>query len=139
MSHTEQYYLKRQQHLMPGLCPKWVRCYDDDGSVDQFTCVFTGKYTHKTGRQHWWLGMSDNPYHPQGVGQHGESDIQIDVNGWGWAPSMWRKNHLGKRVPFISFPNEVRLCILQTYMYLWDLLPQTEDGILSRSDVLPYN
>lgn len=59
--------------------PKLVRCYDNGGqSADRFTVVFTGRYRKKTGGDFMYLGLSANPYHPMGFGQHGFSSIQID-------------------------------------------------------------
>jgi len=118
--------LQRLKNIFPNETPRWIRCYDNGGETfDRYTVVFTGNYTHKTDRQHWYLGMSEFPCHPQGFGQHGESDRQIDVFN-GWAVPMGRKCHLGKRIPFPELPEGCRKLVLQDYKYLWDI------------DVLPF-
>jgi hypothetical protein len=67
------------------------------------------------------VGMSANPFHPQGVGQHGEHPQQIDVNEWGFAPAMGRKNHLGKRIPFVELPHDCQTLVLGDYREIWGL------------------
>lgn len=104
---------QRIDSLMPNGNPKYVRCYDNGGeTADRYTVVFTGNYTHKTGRQHWYLGMSANPFHPQGVGMHGESSTQIDRPAY---------SHLGKKIKFEDLTKEAQECVKQTYVDLWDL------------------
>lgn len=98
---------------MPNRTPKYVRCYDNGGeTADRYTCVFTGNYTHKTEGEHWYLGMSGDPFHPLGIGQHGSNPTQIDKP---------RYSHLGKKVKFDELPEKVKQCIKQTYVDLWDL------------------
>ncbi len=105
--------IQRLEALKPGGVPRYVRCYDNEGeTADRYTVVFTGNYTYKTGRQHWYLGMSGNPFHPLGIGQHGESNTQIDY------PSY---SHLGKKIKFQDLPEKCQECVLQTYDHLWDL------------------
>ncbi len=104
---------QRIESLMPNGTPKYVRCYDNGGeTADRYTCVFTGNYTHKTAREHWYLGMSGDPFHPLGIGSHGSSHTQIDK------PSY---SHLGKKVKFETLPEKVQQCIKQTYVDIWDL------------------
>lgn len=119
---------KRKDRLLPDGIPKYVRIYDNGGDTfDRYTCVYTGNYTHKTGRQHWYVGMSTFPFHPQGFGQHGESHIQIDVNKSGWPPMVGRKNHLGKRITFNDLPEDCKKLVLQDYVDLWDLKTTTHE------------
>jgi hypothetical protein len=128
--------IERKERLMPNGIPKWVRCYDDGGDTfDRYTVVFTGNYTHKTGRQHWYLGMSKFPYHPQGFGQHGESDNQIDINKWGFAPAMGRKCHLGRRIPFSELTIDCQKLVAHDYRYLWDIGKWDEYGVEIESEV----
>jgi len=86
---------------MPGAVPQYVRVYDNKGqSLDNYTCVLTGRYRHKTGGEFWYLMMNAAPFHPQGIGMHGSSPDQIDsIRGsWG-APPIGRKHPvLGMRV-----------------------------------------
>ena len=40
---------KRYNNLLPEGKPRYIRCYDNNGkSFDQYTVVFTGRYTNKT-------------------------------------------------------------------------------------------
>lgn len=121
----------RIKSLLPNGLPKCVRCYDagPDGPADRFTVVYTGKYRTlgtkrgeaRTLGSFQYVGMSALPFHPQGVGQHGESPQQIDVNKSGFAPAIGRKNHLGKRVPFCQLPADCQRLVLSDYRSIWNL------------------
>ena len=116
---------------MPNGIPKYIRAYDSgpDGSADRYTVVYTGKYRTlgtkrgeaRTLGNFQYVGMSALPFHPQGVGQHGESPQQIDVNKSGFAPAMGRKNHLGKRIPFVELPPDCQTLVLRDYRNIWGL------------------
>lgn len=121
-------YSKKQQEdrkarILPNGLPKYVRCYDnggpekENGTIDRYTVVFTGRYTHKTAGEHWYLGMNGAPFHPQGFGQHGSHHTQIDYPTYG---------HLGKKIKFTDLPEDCQKCVMQTYLYLWDFTD--EDG-----------
>ena len=123
---------KRLVSLLPKGEPKYIRAYDAgiDGSADRFTVVFTGKYrtlgTKRGTNQRvlgnfQYVGMSALPFHPQGVGMHGEHPQQIDVNEWGFAPAMGRKNHLGKRIPFAELPPDCKMLVMRDYRAIWNL------------------
>lgn len=106
---------ERAERLLPGGEPRYVHVYDNGGeSFDRYTVVFTGRYTHKTGGVHWYLGASEHPFHPQGFGQTGESRThqQIDYPTYG---------HLGKKIKFKDLPPDVKKFTLQVYRDLWDL------------------
>jgi hypothetical protein len=104
---------KRENNLMPNGKPKYIRCYDNQGETsDRYTVVYTGHYTHKTGRQHWYTGMSGSPFHPLGIVDHGESDTQIDYPSYG---------HLGKKIKFDDLPEDCKTLVIRDYVYLWDL------------------
>jgi len=111
--YSKQKQEERKNSLIPNNTPKYVRCYDNGGKTcDRYTVVFTGHYTHKTNRSFWYLGMSANPFHPLGVGQHGESNYQpID------RPTY---SHLGKKIKFNDLPEDCKKCVIQDYLYLWD-------------------
>lgn len=102
----------RQEKSMPNGIPRYIRLYDNQGeTIDRYTCVFTGRYEGSKD-QKIYLGMSSDPFHPMGVGMHGESETPIDREGY---------SHLGKKVKFEDIPEQVKKCILQTYTDLWDL------------------
>ena len=122
--------LRRERSLLVGGHPKWVRCYDNEGaSADCYTEVYTGRYRtplpadqHRHyGRYTWYqyLSMSGSPFHPQGVGMHGENREQIDVNKSGFAPAMGRRCHLGKRIPFSELPFDCQRLAWRDYSALW--------------------
>lgn len=105
--------IDRKNGLMPNGIPRYIRCYDNGGETfDRYTVVFTGRYTHKTGGSYLDLGMSHDPYHPQGVGSHGESDYLID------RPTY---SHLGRKIKFMDLPEQCKKLVLSDYMDLWDI------------------
>ena len=112
----------RKQQLMPRGVPRWIRCYDNGGkSCDRYTVCFTGRIRRMCGGVFPYLAMNAAPFHPQGFGQHGESDKQIDVNKWGFAPAMGRKCHLGTRIPFRKLPPDCRKLVISDYKVIWRL------------------
>lgn len=91
---------------------KYVRVYDNGGATfDRYTVVFT-RIGHKHGMRgrSYYLGMSANPFHPQGYGMHGENDGAID------RPTY---SHLGKRIRFADLPVDCQRCALSSYSELW--------------------
>jgi hypothetical protein len=101
----------RLYRLMPSGVPRYVRCYDNGGeTADRYTVVYTGRYRGRGGC--FYLGMNAAPFHPQGIGQHGESDRPIDRPSYG---------HLGKRIAFEELPPDCQKAVLQDYRELWDL------------------
>ena len=118
----------RLERLMPGGIPRWVRIYDAPDTIDRYTIVFSGGYNNigQTRRgirrgSHPYLGMSGSPFHPQGIAQHGESFRCIDVNSSGFAPSLGRKCHLGRRIRFRDLPEDCQKVVLRDYKELWQL------------------
>jgi len=78
-----------------------IRCYDNMGrTADRYTVVFMNRnYIRETGRNLYpCLGMSGAPFHPQGIAQH--SDCMLG-------------QHLGKRVPFASLPEDCQKAVRQ--------------------------
>ena len=105
--------MNRKQRLLLNGIPRYIRCYDNGGeTIDRYTAVFTGNYRKKTGGEFWHLCMSANPYHPQGMGQHGGSNDQIDKPTY---------SHLGKKINFTDLPADCQKLVLHDYIYLWDL------------------
>jgi len=125
----------RQKSLLPLGIPKYVRCYDNggidavNGSSDRYTVVFSGNFNncHQASQftYHPYLAMSGSPFHPQGIGLHGEHNRIIDTIGkngkYCWPPAIGRKNHLGTRISFSSLPPDCRKLVLRDYKELWDL------------------
>ena len=72
-------------------------CFDNGGeSFDRYTIFYKAN-----GWQPWrdYIAASDNPFHPQGFGQHGESR------------EFWRRAdmaHIGKPIRFASLPPDVQ-------------------------------
>lgn len=101
----------RKQRLLPDGIPRYIRCYDNGGKTfDRFTCVFTGRYSGRSGCD--YLGMSSYPYSPLGFGQHGWNETVIDRPKY---------SHLGSPIDFKELPNDVQNCILETYEEFWKL------------------
>jgi len=102
----------RAARLLPEGKPRYVHCYDDGGkSADRYTIVFTGRY-RKVGESFLYIGANAYPFHPQGIGMHGESPTQIDWPTYG---------HLGKKIPFDKLPEDVQRMTLDTYRSIWGL------------------
>lgn len=100
--------------LIDNSVPRKIRCYDNGGqTADRYTVVFTGGYRKKTSGSFWYLGMSCAPFHPQGIGMHGESDVQIDRPAY---------SHLGKKIQFGQMTADAQVAAMQTYLYLWDFI-----------------
>jgi hypothetical protein len=83
-----------------------IRCYDNGGrSADRYTVVYSGK-PYATGQ---YVGMSENPFHPQGVGMHGESRQPIDNRGYGQKGGY---AHLGKSITFDDLPPDCQKLVM---------------------------
>lgn len=107
---------KRFEALAPMGVPRYIRCYDNEGeSADRYTAVYSGKQGGN------FVAMSSDPYHPQGMGQHGEGLIDRDHNGW--PPDYGRKCHLGTRVDFFALPGKCQQLVLEEYAEDWKLDP----------------
>lgn len=118
---------KRRENFMPGGIPRKIRIYDNGGaSFDRYTVVYTGNYRRTPRCQHQYVGMSENPFHPQGFGQHGESDDVIDY------PSY---KHLGKKIKWEDLPPNCQKLVIQDYMEIWQLHdPRVDPEPLSEND-----
>lgn len=80
---------------------KTCRIYDAGAEyADRYTIAFKGYRVVGYGMVYPYLSASENPYHPQGVGQHGKSR------------EFMTGRHLGKRVSFESLPEPVQRFIL---------------------------
>jgi hypothetical protein len=112
-NHMTKRQEERRESLLPDNQPKNIRVYDSgpDGAMDRYTVVYTGNYRERDG---WfqYLGMNASPFHPQGIGQHGESPTQID------RPTY---SHLGKKINFAKLPIDCKIAVLQDYNEIWGL------------------
>lgn len=131
---------KRRDRFLPDNVPKFIRCYDNGGmdkggTADRYTVIFTGRYRYnKTGGAFVHLGMSGRPFHPQGIGTHGESNTQPDARE-GWPPAIGRSCFLGRRIRFEDLPKDCRRLVLHDYLYLWDLVPEAYETEIDYSVV----
>lgn len=99
----------REKRLLPNGIPKNVRIYDN-GKFDRYTVVYTGNYKDHHGCE--YLGMSDNPTHPQGFGQHGWSNDVIDRP---------KSSYLGRKIEFEDLPEKCQELVLNDYKEIWNL------------------
>ena len=75
-----------------------IRCYDNEGETfDRYTVVYM-ELMEKQPNTYYAVGMSANPLHPQGFGQH--------------ATAMPGK-HFGKRIKFSNLPADCRRLVEQ--------------------------
>lgn len=80
---------------------KVCRVWDfGDTVADRYTIAFRGYHIAGYGMVYPYLASSENPFHPQGFGQHGESR------------EFLKGRHLGKRVEFEYLPEQVQRFIL---------------------------
>lgn len=77
--------------------PKGVlRVYDNGGkTADRYTVYYSRRVAPAQPPFHSCLGMSENPTHPQGFGQHSEGQLG---------------RHNGKLIPFSSLPLICQQC-----------------------------
>lgn len=120
---------KRRSRLLPGGIPRWVRVYDDGGigaeggSSDRYTVVFTHAQAFYPRGYYPYLVMSGAPFHPQGIGQHGEHTQVVDAPNGRWPPAVGRRGHLGKRIRFEDLPDDCKALTLADYCEYWKLGP----------------
>ena len=102
---------RRREQFMPNGIPRKIRCYDNGGKTyDQYTVVYTGNYQGRNGCD--YVGMSENPFHPQGFGQHGWDSNVIDYPKY---------SHLGKKIRFEDLPENCQLLVVDDYKEIWDI------------------
>lgn len=79
------------------------RIWDNQGeTLDRYTIAFKGYYVERHGMIYPYLASGENPFHPQGFGQHGESR------------QFLTGKYLGKRVAFETLPVDVQKFIMQS-------------------------
>lgn len=73
-----------------------IRCYDSGPKFfDRYVVVYVSERLDN--RKYQFIGMSSNPFHPQGFGQHGECCC---------GP------HLGRRILFSDLPAECQRAVI---------------------------
>lgn len=77
------------------------RIFQQPTVYDNYTIAFKGCRSQR-GMVYPYLGCNDAPFHPQGIGYHGESERFLTGKS------------LGKRVRFESLPEQVQRFILQS-------------------------
>lgn len=127
---------ERIARLMPKGIPKYVRCYDNggadqpDGSFDRYTVCYTGRAATEKWKgypDHYpYVGMSENPFAPNGVGMHGSMagqpcDTMGATKGYHWPPAIGRKCHLGRRINFKDLPPDCQKVVISDYVEIWSL------------------
>lgn len=112
--------------LIPNGTPRYLRIYDNgghtkpNGTADRYTVVFTGKHDQSKPyhrRQSLYLGMSGNPYSPQGFCQHGHGNDP-------WPIDRPTSSHLGKKIKWKELPEDCQRAALDTYKDIWGLNPE---------------
>lgn len=81
-------------------------------TFDRYTCIFINQNVMQEGYEGlvWYVGMSENPYHPQGFGQHGE--IQIPV-GYSSDEIAIEFAHLGQQIKISELPEKAKQLVIQ--------------------------
>ena len=98
--------------------PFHVVCFDNGGeTLDRYTVLFTGHYTHLTGGVSWGLNMNAAPFHPQGIGMHFEMFVEYDTEV-NYVEEDF--GHWGDIVPFSSLPEDCKRAVMQDYKEIWD-------------------
>ncbi len=101
----------RRAALIPNGVPRYLRCYDLPEYGDRYTVIYTKKTIAKDAPGVFlFVGMSASPFHPQGIGMHGE--IKREHIG----------KHLGKRIPFSALPDDCQTLVLNDYSDIWGIL-----------------
>lgn len=89
-------------------CPKGVLAiYDNPAFADRFTVIYAEPVTGSDYCNMWlgYRGMSEYPFHPQGVGMYGE------MTAPNAAAFRYRERH--RAAKWSSLPPDVRRCVLQ--------------------------
>ena len=102
---------ERLENLMPNGIPKHIRIFGNGGKTfDRYTVVYT--HADKFGLKGYTVGvgMSENPFHPQGFGQHFE-----------YKKSEYDGKSGGKKIAFQDLPKNCRKLVIEDYKAYWKL------------------
>jgi hypothetical protein len=100
--------MRRKHELING---HPISCWESGKVADRYTVVFLDTRDERGRVQ--YLGMSADPFHPQGVGMHGEMPIHnVAYRGRGGV--------FDKRIQFKDLPPDCQRAVLQ------DLEPEDE-------------
>ena len=101
----------RYKNLLPDGIPRYVRCYDNQGETfDRYTVCFTGNYRRDPYDDFLSIGMSSDPFHPQGFYQHDGNQQHIDHPAYA---------HLGKKIQFEDLPKDCQTAVIDDYLCIW--------------------
>jgi hypothetical protein len=98
--------MKRKHEIING-CP--ISCWQDNDCFDKYTVVYLDE-VFKHPAHHYidyvmYVGMSENPFHPQGFCQHGEMPINaVQYKGRGGC--------FQKRIKFADLPSDCQKAVL---------------------------
>jgi len=118
---------QRKNNLLPNGIPRWIRVYDKPECADRYTVIFSHSQSFYTKGWVPVLAMSENPYHPQGVGMHLEYEISgpraiMEGNKPNhWPPAIGRKGNLGSRIKFEDLPEDCKRLVMDDYCDYWKL------------------
>lgn len=94
------------------------------GSFDRYTVVFTGNFKGRNKRT-FYVGMSTHPFHPQGFGQHGDTEETFDAPGGSRPAGIGDKAKWGggdsRRITFQRLPPDCQKLVVSDYMATWGI------------------
>lgn len=98
---------RQSKRWLDGDCPKGVLAiYDDSRTFDRYTVFFTEPAYGTTYADMVlsYIGMSENPFHPQGFGQNGELTAHDTAR--------FRYENSKRAAKWSSLPEAVKKCVL---------------------------
>ncbi len=95
-----------------------IDCWDNGGrTIDRYTIAVTGLQSVNGEPYTYFMAASENPFHPQGFGQHGHEERTRSY-------FRSRYTHLGRHIDFLDLPEPVQRFIRQ------DLTLDTDNDIV---------
>jgi len=109
---SRNYKPRRQTaRWLDGDCPKGVLAIFDAGPEwgDRYTVFYTEPVVNPRNSMHGMVigfrGMSENPFHPQGVGMYGELEA--------WQLVIFRQRASKQKCRWTDLPDKVKACVRQ--------------------------